>query len=310
MAIALLTAAAFIGMYVGLQRDPTPRNIPVAVVGEDLAGQVSAVLGDAVSVTTVSDTAAGGNLIAGRYAVAIVYRTSQTALSLEVAGATGLSTVGALENLVGVYGRSSGSEVTTTDIKPLIRYDSRGVVGFYVAFGVSLASFILAQTLPTSTSVVHMRHRLIATVVFAAVVGSMASLIAGPILGALPGSIASLSITLALLSAATALATMASSAVFGAMGVPIATLLLITIGNSTSGATVGPHLLPDAARLASELLPPGAAISSIIDVSYFNGSARWAGWAVLITWIVAAAGLIVVENRRRTGTKPRDRAAS
>ncbi|MCQ4128290.1 hypothetical protein NOU13_27685 [Rhodococcus erythropolis] len=310
MFIALLTAAAFIGIYVGLQRDPIPRNIPVAVIGDDLARQVSAALGDAVAVTTVSDIEAGRNLIAGRDAVAVLYRTSSTVLFLAVAGANGPSTVGALEKLIGVYGRSSGSEVITTDVNPLTRYDSRGVVGFYVAFGVSLASFILAQMLPTSTAFVHSRHRLVATVVFAAAVGLMASLLAGPILGALPGSVVSLSITLALLSAATALATMALGAVFGAMGVPIATLLLITVGNSTSGATVGANLLPDVARLLSEMLPPGAAISAITDVSYFGGAHRWAGWSVLIAWIVFASGLIVLKNRRLSVASTREHAAS
>ncbi|TFV33701.1 hypothetical protein E4K10_39320 [Streptomyces sp. T1317-0309] len=36
----------------------------------------------------------------------------------------------------------------------------------------------------------------------------------------------------------------------------MATLLLLTVGNSTSGATVGPDLLPGVARSVSALLPP------------------------------------------------------
>lgn len=228
--IAMLTAAAFIGMYVGLQRDPTPRGIPVAVIGGDLAGQVSAALGDAVKVTVAADAVAGDGLVAGRDVVAVLAKTSPTALTLDAAGANGPSTVGALETLVGIYGRSTGSEVIITDVNPLVRYDSRGTVGFHVAFGVSLASFILAQMLTMSAAFVRSRHHLIATAVFAALVGVMASLLAGPLLGALPGNIVSLAVTLAMLSAATALATMALGAWFGAVGFPIATLLLITVG--------------------------------------------------------------------------------
>jgi hypothetical protein len=285
-------------MYVGLQRDPTPRDVPIAAVGADLAGQVSAALGDAVTVTTVADANAGDVLLAGHDVIAVVARTSPTVLALNVAGSSGPSTVGAVESLIRVYGRSTGSEVSIKDVNPLVRFDNRGTVGFYVAFGVSLASFILAQMMMTSTAFVRSRHHLTATALFAALVGLMASFLAGPILGALPGSVISLSFTLALLSAATALATIALGAWFGAVGVPIATLLLITVGNSTSGATVGADLLPGYARVLSEVLPPGAAVASITDVSYFGGAHQWADWSVLLVWIVVAAGLIVIKRHR------------
>lgn len=42
----------------------------------------------------------------------------------------------------------------------------------------------------------------------------------------------------------------------GPLGIPLATLLLLTVGNSTSGATVGADLMPSGARTVSALLPP------------------------------------------------------
>ncbi|WP_235579048.1 hypothetical protein [Rhodococcus sp. Leaf225] len=297
LVIAGLIAAAFIGMYVGLQRDPTPRSVPVAAVGTELAESLSQALGDSVDVRAVPDSEAGTALLTGRDVVAVLSLTSPSVFDLDVAGANGPSTVGAVERLVGVYARSTGAQVVTEDVVPLVRYDSRGTAGFYVAFGVSLASFVLAQMLMMVSAHLHLRHRLATVTVFAALVGVLAAVLAGPVLGALPGHGVSLAITLALLSAATALATKALGAWFGAVGVPIATILLITIGNSTSGATVGVDLLPDFARVFAATLPPGAAISAVTDVSYFGGAHHWVGWSVLIVWIVVAGALLVWKDR-------------
>ncbi|MGU3438413.1 hypothetical protein ACNHUS_36060 [Actinomycetes bacterium M1A6_2h] len=223
--------------------------------------------------------------------VAVVSSTSPTTIELDVAGASRLSTVGAVEQLVGVYGRATGMQVVTNDVVPAVRHDSRGVVGFSVAFGVTLASFVLAQMLIMTAAQLHLRHRIATVIGFAALVGVIDAVLAGPILGAIPGHTVALSITLELLSAATALATKALGAWFGAVGIPIATILLITIGNSTSGATVGVHLLPAVVQKFSHALPPGAAIGSITDISYSDGVHDWVGWAVLLGWIVVAGGL-------------------
>ena len=302
LVVAAIIAAAFIGMYVGLSRDPSPHQIPVTVVGADLGGRLGEALGDAVDVRIVRDRAAGRDLVADRDAVAVVSQTAPSTITLEVAGANGPSTVGAVEKLVGVYARATGAQVVVDDVIPLVRHDSRGTAGFYVAFGVTLASFVLAQMLMMSAALLHLRHRLLTITVFSGLVGVLASVLAGPVLGALPGHFVSLAVTLALLSAATALATKALAAWFGPIGVPIATVLLITVGNSTSGATIGVDLLPGFARVFSEILPPGAAIRSITDLSYFGGAHQWSGWSVLIGWIVVAAALTVLRDRRTSTT--------
>ncbi|WP_157773111.1 hypothetical protein [Rhodococcoides fascians] len=296
--IASLIAVAFIGMYVGLQREPVPHDIPIAVVGTELADGLADALGSAVSVQSVPDIESGKALLDRGDIVAMVSSASPTAIDLDVAGANGPSTVGAVEQLVGVYGRATGMQVVTEDVIPLVRYDSRGIAGFYVAFGVTLASFVLAQMLILTAARLHLHHRLLTVTAFAALVGVMAAVLAGPVLGAIPGHSVSLAITLALLSAATALATTALGAWFGAVGVPIATVLLITVGNSTSGATVGLDLLPDLARVFGQALPPGAAIRSISDVSYFGGEHHWVGWSVLTVWIVVAGGLTLLKEWR------------
>src|SRR5687767_5079475 len=48
--ISLIVVAAFIACYVGLQRDPQPHQVPVAVTGPSLPGEIQQALGEAVEV--------------------------------------------------------------------------------------------------------------------------------------------------------------------------------------------------------------------------------------------------------------------
>ncbi|MFI1286688.1 hypothetical protein ACH4U5_39060 [Streptomyces sp. NPDC020858] len=91
----------------------------------------------------------------------------------------------------------------------------------------------------------------------------------------------------------------------GPIGLPITTLVLLTVGNATSGAVIGADLLPAGARQISALLPPGAAVRAIADLSYFNG-AHLAGPVITLALWAAGAGILLALRprlmRRRTAT--------
>jgi hypothetical protein len=84
----------------------------------------------------------------------------------------------------------------------------------------------------------------------------------------------------------------------GPLGVPVATLLLLTVGNSTSGATMGVVLLPRLARIVSGLLPPGAAIRAVADLSYFRGAHVSGPLITLALWAVIGPLLVGLRSRR------------
>ena len=75
----LIIGSAFIAVYVGLQRDPVPLHLPVAVVGQQLASTTQAGLGDKVRVTEVASIDDGSALVRDGEAVAVVGATSPTA---------------------------------------------------------------------------------------------------------------------------------------------------------------------------------------------------------------------------------------
>ncbi|MBQ0903085.1 hypothetical protein [Micromonospora sp. U21] len=161
-----------------------------------------------------------------------------------------------------------------------------------MAFGVTLAGFVLGQTTLGLGHVLALRHRFRLIWGFAAACGTVAAAIAGPILGALPAPFLPLAGTLALLAAATAFTTKLLGTWLGPIGVPVATLLLLTVGNSTSGAAIGADLLPAPARIVSGLLPPGAAIRAVTDLNYFDGAHVAGPLITLALWAVLGALLV------------------
>ncbi|MET8549395.1 hypothetical protein ABZ356_05565 [Micromonospora zamorensis] len=303
MITGLIIGTAFIAVYVGLQRSPEPRHLPIAVVGEKLTSTARAGFGDAVAVTPVSNAEAGDALVRNGDAVAVLDAAAPGTLTLDYAGASGLSESGAARQLVAGLARQAGVRVQENDIVPLATYDSRGLSAFYVVFGVTLSSFVLAQGLTAATAKVRLRHRLYAMGGFAVAIGVVAATVAGPVYGSLTAPFPLLALALSLLSAASAFTTKALGAWLGPAGIALAVLTLTTIGNATSGATIGVDLLPGWAQEISAKLPPGAAVRAVNNFGYFNGSHTLAPLAVLATWFLGGLGLVLLRQRiaqRRT----------
>lgn len=298
--VALTILTAFIAAYIGLQRDPQPHGIPVSVTGNQLAHAVSAALEPGAEVTKVATPAAARETLERHQAVASLSQDGPgSALHLEVAGANGQSTTAVVTSLVRTYAEQSDQQLIVDDAVPLDQHDARGLAGFYLSFGVTLAGFVLAQNVLGLTKVLRLRHRFTLIAGFSAAAGLLAATLAGPVLGAVPAPVIPLALVLALLAAAAAFTTKLLGTYLGPIGVPAATLLLLTVGNATSGAVIGADLLPGIARSISAALPPGAAVRAIADLSYFQGSGAITPMITLATWAISAGLLVAVRSRTR-----------
>ncbi|MGC5019361.1 hypothetical protein [Micromonospora sp. DT47] len=166
----------------------------------------------------------------------------------------------------------------------------------------TLAGFVLASNALNLAGLLRLRHRFRLLSGTSVAIGTVAAIIAGPILGAVPAPVIPLVLTLTLLAAAAAFTTKLLGTYLGPVGVPVATLLLLTVGNATSGATTGVDLLPAAARTISPLLPPGSVVRAITDLTYFHGAHAAGPLITLTLWAVIAALLVGLRPRltRRT----------
>ncbi|MGW7238124.1 hypothetical protein [Streptomyces sp. NPDC054804] len=286
-------------------RDPQPHRIPVAVTGPQLANKLQNALGDSIETRHADSVTEARDALRHHDVVAVVGAGPHGKdLKLDVASANGLSTTTAVTKLVTAYAHGADQHLSVSDLVPLDRYDARGLAGFYVSFGVTLSGFALAQNVVGLSNLLHLRHRFTLLTGFAAASGLVAAAIAGPILGAVPASFLPLAFVLALLAAAAAFTTKMLATYIGPLGIPLATLLLLTVGNSTSGATIGTNLLPGGARALSELLPPGAAVRAIADLSYFQGSHVLAPLATLILWAAGSAVLLAFRTTEQGPPAP------
>ncbi|MUK02675.1 hypothetical protein GM708_12485 [Vibrio cholerae] len=300
--VGAVVAAAFVGLYVGLQRDPQLDHLPIAVVGVELADAASSAWGANAAILQATDATEAKQLLVDHQAVAaIVPDAGSPGLSLLTAGATGPSAVGAATALVAGFAGSADLPVlSSTDVVPLASHDAQGLSGFYLVFGVTLASFILAQIMYSIAGVVALRWRIVALVVGAAAVAAVAAVLAGPVYGAIPADVASVIPVLTLLGVSVSVATLAIATVIGPFGNIISTLVFTTLGNASSGATVSGFLMPPALASIGAVLPPGAAVRAVNEASYFAGHGAMGSILVLIAWIAAAGGTIATHSFRST----------
>ena len=304
LGIGLLIALAFVLIYLTALHKPQPHNLPVGVVASpalvpQLQRSISAQAGDAVALRPVADAITARNQVQNGQVVA-AYLPGQPGRLL-VAGAQGTAVT---QVVTGIFTRVAGAQGTrlqAEDVVPLSAQDPRGLSAFYVIFGVTLAGFIFGQTSHLYSKRLSLGLRLAQALLFGVLAGLAGALIAGPLMGVLPGSFLALAAILVLLALTTALVTMSFTALLGDPGIALATLLLVILGNATSGGVVAATFLPGGYRQLSPALPAGAATRALGRVDYFHSGAAAARGpvAVLAAWALGGLLLLVVVSGRR-----------
>jgi hypothetical protein len=295
LGIGLLIALAFVGTYLVALHKPQPHHLPVAVVAPPealapLQRSLSTQAGDAVDLRPAADAAAARHQLRDGQVVAAYLPSPGRADRLLVAGAQGTTVTQAVTGTFTGAAHGHGAGLRVEDVVPLSADDPRGFSGFYVVFGLTLAGFIFGQTSHAYARRLPLGSRLLQALLFAVLAGLAGALLAGPLLGVLPGPLPAVAGVLVLLALATALVTMALTALLGDPGIVVATLVLVILGNATSGGVVAASFLPGGFRQLSPLLPPGAATTALRRVDYFDPGAALGPVVVLAAW--ALGGLL------------------
>ncbi|WP_314318548.1 hypothetical protein [Actinomyces oris] len=78
---------------------------------------------------------------------------------------------------------------------------------------------------------------------------------------------------------------------FGNIGMAVVSVTMLLVGNPLSGATVPAYFLPSPWGEVGQLLPPGAALNLLRNVSYFPQASSAMSWLVLLAWLTLGLGL-------------------
>ena len=297
---ALVLMLAFAFFYVGAFHEPTPHNVPLAVVGPPTAAaQLNRLPGEPLDARQASSRADALSQINDRK----VYGAYDAGTNrLFVASAANRATAVALEQ---VFDRVAAAQnrpaVRVTDVKPLPLSDPNGTAAFYAVIAWVFGGYIGATLIglignARSTSRRRAAARVGALAGFAVVAAILSVVMLRVCFDTFSGHVVAMCAIGALTIFAGGAATAGIQAAAGPAGTGLVILVFVILGNSASGGPFARPLLPGLWRTIGGLLPPGAAVDLARSALFFGG-ARIAGpilvlavWALLGTALALALG--------------------
>jgi len=206
---------------------------------------------------------------------------------IEVAQAYGAAST---QTVTGALQHVSGGRAAVADLRPLPAHDKRGLSSLFTVIGTLIPSIVFGSLLNALGRGLPARVRWAAVVAFGVGAGLLAALNADLVTGALTGHFVGIGVVCALLALAAAGAAHGLGHLLGPRGNVVAVLLLLLLGLSSTGGAVGYQFEPGFYGAISQLLPPGAALTALRNVVYFDWSATFAPLLVLALW--AGGGLV------------------
>jgi hypothetical protein len=297
---ALVLMLAFAFSYVGAFHDPTPHEVPLAVVGPSaVAAQLNGLPGDPLDARQASSRPDALSQIDDRD----VYGAYEAATNrLFVASAANPATAIALER---TFDRVAAAQrrpaVRVTDVKPLPPKDPNGTAAFYAmiawVFGGYIGSTLIGLIgSPRSRSRQRAAARIGALAGFAIVAGILSVVMLRASFGVFSGHVVALCAIAALTILASGAASAGIQAAAGPAGTALVILVFVILGNSASGGAFARPLLPGLWRTIGGVLPPGASVDLARSALFFDGARITGpilvlvGWAVLGTLLALALG--------------------
>ncbi|MFF4188829.1 DUF3533 domain-containing protein [Streptomyces sp. NPDC001691] len=296
---------AFIASYAGAFHSPKPQDIPFAVVAPpqfsgQLTQKLGALPGDPLDVRTAKDEADAARQVRDRRIDgALIVDPRGTTDRVLVASGGGASLAQAVEAIVTGAEKAQQRTVKVEDIAPAAAGDSRTLSSFYLVVGWCVGGYLCAAILaisagarPANTHRALIRLAVLA--VYSIAAGLLGSLIIGPVLGALPGSYLGLAGLGALVVFAVGATTLALQGLAGVVGIGLAILVVVVLGNPSAGGAYPYPLLPPFWRTIGPGLPPGAGTWAARSIAYFRGESISGPLQVLSIWAVLGAVVTVV----------------
>ncbi len=233
------------------------------------------------------------------HGVLVVGARSDTAL---VAGSFGFAPTEAITAAAQAASRASHRSLVVDDLTPLPQRDSRGLSSFFTVFGTLVPSLVFGVLLTLLGGRLQARARWPALVLFALCAGLVAAVAVDAVAGALRGHFWAVAGALrghfwavagvaALLALAVAAVVHGLGRIAGIAGVASAAVVLILLGQSSSGGALTFELEPGFYGAVSQLLPQGAAISAMRNSVYFHGAHTLVPLLVLSAWAAAGVAL-------------------
>ncbi|MFJ9539352.1 DUF3533 domain-containing protein [Streptomyces sp. NPDC101225] len=292
----------FIASYVGALHNPAPKDVPFGVVAPAAAAQqavtrLEQLPGGPLDPRVVADEATAREQILNRdIDGALLIDPARTTDTLLVASGGGTVLANTLEKYLTALETSQQRTLRTVDVAPASSEDFDGLSSFYLVVGWCVGGYLCASILAISSGArpanpSRAAIRLLVLALVAIVGGLGGAVIVGPVLGALPGGVMAFWGLGSLVTFAVGAATLALQGLFGIVGIGLAILIVVVLGNPSAGGAFPLPMLPPFWKAIGPALPPGAGTWVARSIAYFQGNAVTGALLVLSAW--AAAGIVV-----------------
>ncbi|MFE2634638.1 ABC transporter permease [Streptomyces scopuliridis] len=305
----ILAAAAglFAGSYTYNMANPTPHRIPAAVVGPTgtanatafVDGMEKALNGSLELHRYPSDAAARRGVEEQEVFAILTFRPDR--VDFAVAGAAGASVAQLLTETALPVAKAAGVPVRISDIKPLQKGDPRGLALFYVSLAAVVIGFIGAIQLSIHASELNPWERIAFTAAYSLLGAFTIASVVDWWLGALHLPFVESWLILAFTMFTSGMVFTMFNTLMGRWAMLPTWVLLVMLGNPSSGGAVSWPLLPSLLGHIGRWLPPGASINANHTAVYFGNAQHVFPFAVLAGWAFVSFAVFWSWRRRHPG---------
>jgi hypothetical protein len=310
----LLLQLGFVLSYVGAFHAPTPRGIPLAVVApagapastaQQAADRLDGGTGRPLDARAAASEVEARQQLRDRTVDGVLLLGATGQDRLLVASAEGGAVSSALEQVLTSVDATQQRTLATEDAVPARASDARGLSAFYLAVGWVVGGYLVASIIGVSNGSVPASRaragtRLVALAAYAVLSGIGGAIITGPVLGVFSGHLVALWGLGALVVFAVGAFTMALQVWTGVVGIGLAILLFVVLGNPSAGGAYPAPLLPPFWAAIGPWLPPGAGTGAVRGIVYFGGAGAGTGALVLAGYAVVGLVATVAGAGRRS----------
>jgi hypothetical protein len=303
----LVAVFALVSSNVAANHSPKPHSLPIGIVGTPAVGdaaraELARAAPGAFAVHAYQSLTSARTAVLHRSVYGAFQPVPSTVLLVASAASPPVAVL--LQRAFARVASRSGRALAVRDLVPLPSSESSGATSYS-----AVLSVIIAGLAGTSLVYILTRHRpegfrVALTVALGVGAGVITALITNVLVGAFPDDFFQVWGVATLFVLAIGLPIAAFQVIFGLAGTAIGAILFLVIGNPASGGSSAPELLPGLCRTLSQILPPGAAVTSMRDVVYFNGHGSSRALIVPAVYAVLGAGVAMIAYRLRARAGP------
>ncbi|WP_049568262.1 membrane protein [Streptomyces sp. SBT349] len=297
------SAGLFAGSYIYAMANPTPHDVPVAVVGEPDPAFLRALehgLDASLDRRRYGSRPQAVDAVEDQKVFAIVAER-RGVMEVDTVSAAGSEVAMVLAKGARAAAKRAGTEVRVRDLKPLNRGDPRGLALFYVTIAAVIVGFLGAVQLGFNASALTPRERVLFIAGYAVLGGFSIVGVVGWVTDAvgLP-FLTSWGILSLTMFTSGMIFTMFNTLVRRWAILPT-WVLMVMLGNPSSGGAVSWPLLPSLLGTIGRWLPPGAAVNALHNAVYFPGHQHAQPYVVLAAWAALSLTVFAIWRRRHPG---------